>query len=266
MVVEKASAVIGQLPSRSSTPALQVQNKRDSDHLSKASPAKEWNTFPPTIAICASFIATKTPAISYFATDSGQLLSSSAKTVRGLHRHYPKSVANVPRCCPPKCADEVDRQSPRYGGSSRERSVKGSGPVPSWDLPMADRRPGISRMARFRLWTRLRVWGSRHRPIRHAALNSSTNTIPPRFLWLNGPPGSGKSVVSGQVIKYLTSYNLDCCYFFFKNDAKATVTKLLLSLAYQVADVNIEAREALLTMIQNGDHVNTQDHTVPIFC
>ena len=85
---------------------------------------------------------------------------------------------------------------------------------------------------------------------------------PPRFLWLNGPPGSGKSVVSGQVIKYLSSYNLDCCYFFFKSDTKATVTELLLSLAYQMAEVNIEAREALLTMINNGDDVNTQDHTV----
>ena len=68
--------------------------------------------------------------------------------------------------------------------------------------------------------------------------------------------------MSGQVIKYLSSYNLDCCYFFFKNDTKATVTDLLLNLAFQMAEVNIEAREALLAMINNGDDVNTQDHTV----
>ena len=39
----------------------------------------------------------------------------------------------------------------------------------------------------------------------------------PRFLWLQGPPGSGKSVASAQVVRHLTSYNLDCSYFFFHN-------------------------------------------------
>src|SRR5262249_43872059 len=51
----------------------------------------------------------------------------------------------------------------------------------------------------------------------------------PRFLWLNGPPGSGKSVASGHVIKYLESVNLDCAYFFFKSNEKTTITQLLLS-------------------------------------
>ncbi|KAK1720292.1 uncharacterized protein BDZ83DRAFT_630998 [Colletotrichum acutatum] len=91
---------------------------------------------------------------------------------------------------------------------------------------------------------------------------SKLNQKPPRFLWLNGAPGSGKSVVSGHVIKYLQSYNLDCSYFFFKNDAKATITQMLLSLAYQMTECNFEARQNFLFMIQNGDEVNTQDHTV----
>ncbi|KAK4211569.1 hypothetical protein QBC37DRAFT_11651 [Rhypophila decipiens] len=85
---------------------------------------------------------------------------------------------------------------------------------------------------------------------------------PPRFLWLNGPPGSGKSVVSGQVVKYLNLYNLDCNYFFFKNDTKATITSLLLGLAYQMAEVSLEARQMFLALIENGDEINTKDHTV----
>lgn len=84
---------------------------------------------------------------------------------------------------------------------------------------------------------------------------------PPRFLWLKGPPGSGKSIVSGHVVKYLDSNNLDCSYFF-KNNAKATVTPLLLNLAYQMAESNYEVRQIFLTMIRNGEEVNTQDHTV----
>lgn len=85
---------------------------------------------------------------------------------------------------------------------------------------------------------------------------------PSRFLWLQGPPGSGKSIASGHVVKYLDSNNLDCSYFFFKNNAKATVTQLLLNLAYQMAESNYEIRHIFLALIRDGEEVNTQDHTV----
>jgi hypothetical protein len=63
------------------------------------------------------------------------------------------------------------------------------------------------------------------------AITSGSSTITPRFLWLSGPPGSGKSVASGHVIKYLESFNLDCAYFYFKNNEKPTLTQFLLSMA-----------------------------------
>ncbi|KXH53289.1 hypothetical protein CSAL01_01937 [Colletotrichum salicis] len=47
-----------------------------------------------------------------------------------------------------------------------------------------------------------------------------------------------------------------------ENDTKAIVTQMLLSLAYQMTESNFEARQSFLSMIQNGDEVNTQDHTV----
>ncbi|OIW32627.1 hypothetical protein CONLIGDRAFT_699459 [Coniochaeta ligniaria NRRL 30616] len=83
-----------------------------------------------------------------------------------------------------------------------------------------------------------------------------------RFFWLNGPPGSGKSVAAGHVIDHLASYNLDCSYFFFHNDSKATVTQLLLSLAFQMAESNFEIRQTFLDFLQHGEELNTQDHTV----
>jgi hypothetical protein len=83
-----------------------------------------------------------------------------------------------------------------------------------------------------------------------------------RFFWLNGPPGSGKSVAAGHVIDHLASYNLDCSYFFFKNDSKATITQLLLSLAFQMVESNYEIRQTFLDLLQNGEEINTQDHTV----
>lgn len=83
-----------------------------------------------------------------------------------------------------------------------------------------------------------------------------------RLFWLYGPPGSGKSVAAGHVIKYLTSYNLDCNYFFFKNDFKTSITHLLLSLAFQMAESNFEIRQTILTMLRNGESINTQDSAV----
>lgn len=83
-----------------------------------------------------------------------------------------------------------------------------------------------------------------------------------RVFWLYGPPGSGKSVAAGHVIKHLTSYNLDCNYFFFKNDSKTSITNLLLSLAFQMAESNFEIRQTILTMLRNGESINTQDSAV----
>ncbi|KAI1356671.1 WD40 repeat-like protein [Xylaria sp. FL0043] len=89
----------------------------------------------------------------------------------------------------------------------------------------------------------------------HASLNS-------RFLWLQGPPGSGKSIASGHTISYLDSNNFDVSYFFFKSGSNSTVALLLLSLAYQMAEANLEIRQSFLTMIKAESIVNFHDSTM----
>lgn len=85
----------------------------------------------------------------------------------------------------------------------------------------------------------------------------------PRFLWLNGPPGSGKSVASGHVIQHLESFNFDCAYFFFKNNEKPTLTQLLLSLAFQMAESNFQIRHTFLSMIEEGEVIDSHsDHVM----
>ncbi|KAK4656243.1 hypothetical protein QC762_309600 [Podospora pseudocomata] len=95
------------------------------------------------------------------------------------------------------------------------------------------------------------------------AITAGPTKVTPRFLWLNGPPGSGKSVASTHVIKYLESFNLDCAYFFFKNNEKPSLTQLLLSLALQMAESNFQVRHTFLSMIEEGEVVDCHsDHVM----
>jgi WD40 repeat protein len=58
-----------------------------------------------------------------------------------------------------------------------------------------------------------------------------------RIFYLTAKPGSGKSVLSSQVITNLRDRELKCCYYFFKrsNATKSTISGCLRSLAYQMA-------------------------------
>ncbi|OBT40573.1 hypothetical protein VE00_08569 [Pseudogymnoascus sp. WSF 3629] len=58
-----------------------------------------------------------------------------------------------------------------------------------------------------------------------------------RIFYLTAKPGSGKSVLSSQVITDLRDRELKCCYYFFKrgNATKSTISGCLRSLAYQMA-------------------------------
>jgi hypothetical protein len=95
------------------------------------------------------------------------------------------------------------------------------------------------------------------------AITSGPAKMTPRFLWLNGPPGSGKSVASGHVIKYLESVNLDCAYFFFKNNEKPSLTQFLLSMALQMAESNFQIRHTFLAMMEEGETIDSHsDHVM----
>ncbi|RYO99334.1 hypothetical protein DL764_006835 [Monosporascus ibericus] len=86
----------------------------------------------------------------------------------------------------------------------------------------------------------------------------------PRFLWLNGPPGSGKSVAAGHVIRYLESCNFDCSFFFFdhRDREKSSLSELLRSLAFQMASSNLDVRAALLEIADNDVPLPLDDHNM----
>jgi WD40 repeat protein len=68
-----------------------------------------------------------------------------------------------------------------------------------------------------------------------------------RYLWLWGPPGVGKSVLSASVISHLQEQNLRPNFYFFKRGdrVKSTLSGMLCSLAYQIATIHPAVREKL---------------------
>ncbi|KAJ4164822.1 hypothetical protein LMH87_006479 [Akanthomyces muscarius] len=73
-------------------------------------------------------------------------------------------------------------------------------------------------------------------------------------LWINGSPGTGKSVLSSYIINTLVFEDIDCHYFYirFGDRLKRSVGPLLRSLAYQVALVKPEFHDALLELAEEG--------------
>ncbi|KAL2124979.1 hypothetical protein VTJ04DRAFT_1344 [Mycothermus thermophilus] len=60
----------------------------------------------------------------------------------------------------------------------------------------------------------------------------------PSFVWLQGRPGAGKSVLSAHIIdQLLHTQGLDCCFFFFqaRDSLKSSVNHCLQSMAFQMA-------------------------------
>jgi WD40 repeat protein len=60
------------------------------------------------------------------------------------------------------------------------------------------------------------------------------------FLWLQGRPGAGKSVLSSHIVGDLRNDGRDCCFFFFqaRNSVKSTVDNCLRSMAWQMASLH----------------------------
>lgn len=83
----------------------------------------------------------------------------------------------------------------------------------------------------------------------------------PRFFWLDGEPATGKSTTAGHVIKFIEETNGDCAFFFFKygDSTKSSVAVLLRSLAWQMARVNLDVRQEILAMAEQGHFVDKAD-------
>jgi hypothetical protein len=82
----------------------------------------------------------------------------------------------------------------------------------------------------------------------------------PRYLWLTGKPATGKSVLTAHVIRWLEDTN--CSYYFFKHgdQNRSSISGLLRSIAYQMAQKSYTVRETILELSQDDVILDEDDY------
>lgn len=83
----------------------------------------------------------------------------------------------------------------------------------------------------------------------------------PRVLWLHGAAASGKSVLSSFIINHLAQLGSSCQYFFvrFGDQRKRSLSTLLRSIAFQIAQSLPAFRQGILRFIGEGAKFDTAD-------
>lgn len=78
----------------------------------------------------------------------------------------------------------------------------------------------------------------------------------PRYYWLEGSPGAGKTMLSTHLIEQLD--NAPTCFHFFGGgeNSSSNLGSFLSSMAYQMAVINPGVRNALLILVQQGTKLN----------
>ncbi|KAK1829368.1 hypothetical protein QBC39DRAFT_311254 [Podospora conica] len=82
------------------------------------------------------------------------------------------------------------------------------------------------------------------------------------FLWLQGRPGAGKSVLAGQVINELRDAGVDCSFFFFQapDNTKSRANACLRSLAWQMARLHPKIASRLFESKYEDGPIDKVDH------
>jgi hypothetical protein len=95
---------------------------------------------------------------------------------------------------------------------------------------------------------------------KNAFLDWQSNEDSQRYFWLTGQPGTGKSVISAHVIGLLDENS--CSYYFFghRDQEGSSLSRLLLSIAYQMAQKSCVIREKLLELSQDDPLLDKGDY------
>ena len=83
-----------------------------------------------------------------------------------------------------------------------------------------------------------------------------------KIYWVSAKPASGKTVLSGFIIKHLRELDEDCGFYFFDsgNKAKTTISSWLRSMAWQMAVKHSEVLTTVLEVYRKDDQLAKADY------
>ena len=84
----------------------------------------------------------------------------------------------------------------------------------------------------------------------------------PQIFSITAKPATGKTVLSGKIIKFLRKSDKPCSFFFFHhgNQEKSRIESFLLSIAWQMALINPRILHCLLGLYHRDGDLNRADH------
>jgi WD40 repeat protein len=79
--------------------------------------------------------------------------------------------------------------------------------------------------------------------------------------WISAKPATGKSVLSGFIVKYLRDMNQDCSFFFFNysNNSQSTIGYFLRSIAWQMAMKHQNILQTIIDISYKDDQLSKAD-------
>jgi hypothetical protein len=107
----------------------------------------------------------------------------------------------------------------------------------------------------------LRMSGSCEWLMRKSSYQEWQESANTQFYWISAKPATGKTVLSGKVVRHLRDLNRDCQFYFFdySDKAKSTITSFLLSMAGQMALLHSEILRVVLRL-RKEDQVRKADY------
>lgn len=78
-----------------------------------------------------------------------------------------------------------------------------------------------------------------------------------KILWLNGAPGTGKSVISTFIIDHIRQSGYSCYYYFFKSSdvSKRSLERCLLTIAYHISLAEQDVRDKFRQLYRSHFHL-----------
>ena len=108
----------------------------------------------------------------------------------------------------------------------------------------------------------LRMPGSCEWLIKKPIFSQWLNAANKQLYWISANPGTGKSVLSGRIVRYFQGLHKNCSFYFFNygDKGKSIISSFLLSMAWQTAVLQPSVLNTVLQIYEKDDGLIKEDY------